>query len=349
MKLKNLAAVLVKQHDKLSIYGLENLSFIPAGYVLVKIKYSGICHTQLNEIRGVLGKDKFLPHCIGHEGVGEVIKVGSGVKNIKIGETVVISWIRNKLKKKKYNHVCYEYKGKKINTGGCNTLLNYSLVSDDRVFKINNKNKFIRESILLGCALPTASNAILNIANINSNSNVLIMGMGGLGYSSLFVLNFIKCKRITCIDSNPRRINLIKNLKNCSFLHMDKKKLKKFVIKNYESFDLIIDCTGSNNLIEKTFSLCKKFGGQFIIIGNTKINEKILIKTWDIIFGKTLTGAWGQGGAIMNNFEINQNILIDQIKNIRKILPKKNFKINQINKAIKDFDAGKILRPIIKF
>ena len=39
MKLKNLAAVLVKQHDKLSIYELENLSFIPAGYVLVKIKY----------------------------------------------------------------------------------------------------------------------------------------------------------------------------------------------------------------------------------------------------------------------------------------------------------------------
>ena len=349
MKLKNLAAVLVKQHDKLSVYELENLSFIPAGYVLVKVKYSGICHTQLNEIRGILGKDKFLPHCIGHEGVGEVVKVGSGVKNTKIGETVVISWIRNKLKKKKYNHVYYKYKGKNVNTGGCNTLLNYSLVSDDRVFKISNKNKYIRESILLGCALPTASNAILNISNINPNSNILIMGMGGLGYSSLFVLNFIKCKSITCIDSNVRRTNLIKNLKNCNFVHIDKKKLKEFVKKNYESFDLIIDCTGSKNLIEKTFSLCKKFVGQFIIIGNTKINEKISIKIWDIIFGKTLTGAWGRGGTVMNNFQINQNIFINQIKNIKKILPKKNYKVNQINQAIKDFETGKILRPIVKF
>jgi len=349
MKLKNLAAVLFKQHGKLSVYELENISLIPAGYVLVKVKYSGICHTQLNEIRGILGKDKFLPHCIGHEGVGEVVRVGSGVKNIKIGETVVISWIRNKLKKNKYSQAFYKYKGKKVNTGGCNTLLNYSLVSDDRVFKISNKNKFIRESILLGCALPTASNAILNISNINQNSNILIMGMGGLGYASLFVLNFIKCKSITCIDSNVRRINLIKNLKNCNFVHIDKKKLKEFVKKNYESFDLIIDCTGSKNLIEKTFSLCKKFVGQFIIIGNTKINQKISIKIWDIIFGKTLTGAWGRGGTVMNNFLINQNILINQIKNIKKILPKKNYKINQINQAIKDFETGKILRPIVKF
>jgi D-arabinose 1-dehydrogenase-like Zn-dependent alcohol dehydrogenase len=142
MKLKkNLAAVLVKQHNKLSVYKLENLSFIPARYVLIKVKYSGICHTQLNEIRGVLGKDKFLPHCIGHEGVGVVVKVGSGVKNVKIGEKVVISWIKNRINKQKYDHVHYQYKGKKINTGGCNTLLNYSLVSDDRVFKISNKNK----------------------------------------------------------------------------------------------------------------------------------------------------------------------------------------------------------------
>ena len=118
---------------------------------------------------------------------------------------------------------------------------------------------------------------------------------------------------------------------------------------NFEKFDLIIDCTGSKKLIEKTFSLCKKFIGKFILIGNTKINEKISINAWDVIFGKTLTGAWGYGGAVMNNFEINQKILIDQIKNIKQILPKKNYQISQINNAINDFIRGKVLRPIIKF
>jgi len=141
----------------------------------------------------------------------------------------------------------------------------------------------------------------------------------------------------------------IKNQKNCEFVHLDKNKIDIFVKKNYEKFDLIIDCTGSKKLIEKTFSLCKKFVGKFIIIGNTKINEKINIKAWDVIFGKTLTGAWGEGGTIMKNFQINEKILIDQIINIKKILSKKDYNIMKINTAIKDFANGKILRPVIKF
>ena len=59
------------------------------------------------------------------------------------------------------------------------------------------------------------------------------------------------------------------------------------------------------NLIEKTYSLCKVYG-RFIVIGNTKINEKISIKTWDVIFGKTLTGAWGSNGVLMNDFKLNE-------------------------------------------
>ena len=73
------------------------------------------------------------------------------------------------------------------------------------------------------------------------------------------------------------------------------------------------------------------------------------MKAWDFILGKTLTGAWGEGGTTMKNFKLNEKILINQIENIKKILPSKNYKIYEINKAIKDFRNGKILRPIIKF
>ena len=59
-------------------------------------------------------------------------------------------------------------KNKKINSGGCIALLEYTVVSEDRAFKLNKKNKFLRES-LLGCALLTAANAILNVAKIDKN------------------------------------------------------------------------------------------------------------------------------------------------------------------------------------
>ena len=348
MKFDNKAIVLTKQKKSLSFFPI-NIPELSEGYALVKMKYAGICHTQLNEISGILGKDKFLPHCIGHEGVGEIIKKGKNVKGVKIGDLVVVSWVKKKLQKK-YKPILFDANGKKINSSGCNTLIKYSVVSDNRIFKISKKNKFLRESVLLGCAIPTASNAILNVANINKNSKVLILGMGGLGYSSLLVLNYLKCKDIVAIDSNSRRLKLIKNKKNMKYVHLgNKDRLNVFIKNNHEKFDLIIDCTGSKKLIEKIFPLCKKFGGQFVIIGNTKIHEKISINSWDVISGKTLTGAWGKGGTIMNNFEINQKILIDQITNIKKILPKKNYKMSQINKAIDDFQKGKVLRPIVEF
>jgi len=347
MKKKNLAAILTKQKEKLKILNLD-LSNVPKNYVLVKMKFSGICHTQLNEISGILGKDRFIPHCIGHEGVGEIIFKGIGIKNLKIGDKVVISWIKKKIKKK-ILPISYNSNLKKINTSGCNTLLNYSLVSEDRVFKINKKNKYLRESILLGCAIPTASNAILKNTLINKKSNILIMGMGGLGYASLLVLNYLKCENITCIDNNLKKLNLLKKRKGVNFQLINNFNIKKFVKLNNENFDLIIDCTGSKKLIEKTFSLCKRFVGKFIIIGNTRLNEKFSLNAWDFINGKTFTGAWGNGGTTMDNFSINEKILLDQIDNIKKLLSKKDYNLKNINKAIRHFKEGKILRPIVKF
>ena len=121
MKEKNLAVILKKQKQDLLVLDLEYPN-VPKNYVLVKMKYSGVCHTQLNEISGKLGKDRFIPHTIGHEGVGEIITIGLGVKNFKIGDKVVISWIKKK-QNKKILPIYYKHKSKKINTGGCNRLL----------------------------------------------------------------------------------------------------------------------------------------------------------------------------------------------------------------------------------
>ena len=82
----------------MSLYDV-NIPELPDGYVLVKMKYAGICHTQLNEISGILGKDKYMPHCIGHEGVGEIIKKAKSVTDFKIGDQVVVSWVKKNKEK----------------------------------------------------------------------------------------------------------------------------------------------------------------------------------------------------------------------------------------------------------
>ena len=58
----------------------------------VKIIYSGICGSQLGEIDGVKGKDRYLPHLLGHEATGIVQEVGPGVKNFKNLDKVILHW-----------------------------------------------------------------------------------------------------------------------------------------------------------------------------------------------------------------------------------------------------------------
>ena len=86
------AAILIKNKEKLLIADIELPKKLSFGQVLVKIQYSGICGAQINEIDGVKGKDKYLPHLLGHEGSGIVEKIGEGVSSVKPGDHVVLHW-----------------------------------------------------------------------------------------------------------------------------------------------------------------------------------------------------------------------------------------------------------------
>ena len=74
------AAVLLKNKNKLTILDDLQIPRLKKGQVLVKLAYSGVCHSQLMEVRGLRGIDKFLPHLLGHEGCGVIIKTGPQVK-----------------------------------------------------------------------------------------------------------------------------------------------------------------------------------------------------------------------------------------------------------------------------
>ncbi|MDZ4338884.1 MAG: alcohol dehydrogenase catalytic domain-containing protein [candidate division NC10 bacterium] len=60
--------------------------------VLIKIRASGICYTDVHQTRGELPGD--FPRILGHEPVGEVVAVGPGVTTRRIGDRVGVPWIQ---------------------------------------------------------------------------------------------------------------------------------------------------------------------------------------------------------------------------------------------------------------
>ena len=63
------------------------------GKVLVKVAASGVCHTDLHAADGDWPVKPSPPFIPGHEGVGEVAAVGSGVTNVKEGDRVGVPWL----------------------------------------------------------------------------------------------------------------------------------------------------------------------------------------------------------------------------------------------------------------
>ena len=86
------AAVLYNLNSKLKLLDIQ-LPLINEDQVLVKILYSSICRSQLMEIYSGRNNKKWLPHLLGHEGVGKIVSLGKKVKNFKVGEEVILTWL----------------------------------------------------------------------------------------------------------------------------------------------------------------------------------------------------------------------------------------------------------------
>ena len=130
--MKTPAAILVQTKKPLEIDEIE-IPRLREGQVLVKISHSGICGTQLNEIDGKKGEDKWLPHCIGHEAIGSVVECGPSVGRVKTDDEVVLSWL--KAEGVDAGGCQYGWHGKQVNAGPVTTFQHYAVVSENRVSK----------------------------------------------------------------------------------------------------------------------------------------------------------------------------------------------------------------------
>ena len=86
------AAVVTQLGQPLEIKEVD-VPKIGPGQVLVRIRASGVCHTDLHAAEGDWPVKPTAPFIPGHEGVGEVAEVGAGVTHLKEGDRVGVPWL----------------------------------------------------------------------------------------------------------------------------------------------------------------------------------------------------------------------------------------------------------------
>ena len=288
---KTKAAILFEQKQALrleNIYLPERLAY---GQVLVKVNYSGICGSQIGEIDGVKGEDKYLPHLLGHEGSGIVLKIGDGVSTVKVDDDVILHWregdgINSALPTYRLNDIS-------INAGWVTTFNQYAVISENRLTSVTKDIDPIHAP-LLGCALTTGFGVIENDANLKIGESVVIYGSGGVGLSMIQAAKLRGAYPIIAVDQYKGRLELAEKCgADYSLLSDDfDLVLKEIINLTNNSLDVFIDNTGVPQVIESGYNLVKKTG-RLILVGVPKFDKFIRIHTLPMHFGKIIRGSEG--------------------------------------------------------
>ena len=337
------AAVLFDTNSTLQVKNIEIPSLLE-GQVLVKILFSGVCRSQLMEVRGARGEDPWLPHLLGHEGSGIVVEVGKGVTKVAPDDEVILGWLKGD------GHDApgarYRNGGQLINSGRVTTFSNYSIVSESRVV-IKPDDLPFDEAILYGCALPTGAGMALNEMAPSVDASVLVIGLGGIGLSALMALKALGVKNIIAVDVSDEKLEMAKHMGSSHCLNATD---EGFVERVYEittnGVDYCIESAGCVSTIELGFSLINKNSGKLLFASHPPEGEFIQLAPHELISGKQISGSWG--GATQPDRDIpRMHDLFKTAEIPLGALLTKRYRLEQVNDALDDLEAGRVFRPLI--
>jgi len=166
--------------------------------VLVNIKFSGVCHTDLHAWQGDWPLETKLPLVGGHEGAGVVVKAGELVKDIQIGDHVGIKWLNGSCMNCEFCMATDEPLCPNASLSGYTvdgTFQQYAIGKAVQVARIPKHLDLEAMSPIL-CAGLTVYKA-LKETNVRSGQTVVITGAGG-GLGSL-ALQYAKAMGIRTI------------------------------------------------------------------------------------------------------------------------------------------------------
>ena len=337
--MKGLAAILVELNKPLVLENIE-IPELRFGQVLVKLLSSGICGSQLGEIDGVKGEDKYLPHLLGHEGTGIVEECGEGVTTVEEGDKVVLHW-RKGAGIESYLPNYYSNKLGTINAGWVTTFNEYAVVSENRITTIP-KNFNSEIGALMGCAVTTGLGVINNNAKVKIGESIVVWGAGGVGLNIVQGAALVSAYPIIAIDLYDKKLKLAKVMGATHTInakkYMPEKEISKIIGNN--GADVVIDNTGNVDIIQRAYEITNQ-RGRTILVGVPFIGKDVSIHTLPLHFEKVLTGS--HGGESQPNVDIpNYVSLINNGKLKLEQLITARYSLEQVNNAIEDMRTGKV-------
>jgi aryl-alcohol dehydrogenase len=335
--------------------------------VIVEVSATGMCHAD------IVVRDQHLPVplplVLGHEGAGVVVEKGPEVRNLSIGDHVVLTFAHcGQCAPCSREHPAYCEHSWPLNFGGVARDGTHALTDSAGVrlhdhffgqssfatYAVCNQRNAIRvrkdaplESLgPLGCGVQTGAGAVMNSLNVRPQSSFAVFGAGAVGLSGLLAAQARGASTLIAIDIVDERLRMAREL-GATHVIDGRAEGALTLIKDasHGGVDFILDTSGVPTVIEQAIAALAPMGRLGLVTGFPGAKAAFDINS---IFqgGRTIQGIV-QGDSLPQQFipyllDLHSRGEFPFDKLIRY------YEFADINQAAADSLSGKTVKPVIR-
>ena len=350
---------------------IETVTLDPPGpgEVLVAIKAAGLCHSDLSVING--DRPRPLPMALGHEAAGVVEALGEGVGDLNIGDHVVMVFMPS------CGHcdpcaggrpaLCEpgataNGKGELLGGGsrlhtdtgplnhhlGCSAFAERAVVSRRSLVRIDPALPF-EEAALFGCAVLTGVGAVVNTAAVKAGQSVVVVGLGGVGLSSVLGALASGASPVVAVDLDEAKLALARSLGAVQTVHAaDPDAVQQVRTLTNGGADFAFEMAGSVRALEAAWAMTRR-GGTTITAGLPPPDAALAVNVVSLVAEeRTLKGSYI--GTCVPSRDIPRYVaLYRQGRLPVDRLMSGTIALDDINAGFDRLDAGEVVRLVVTF
>jgi Zn-dependent alcohol dehydrogenase len=296
----------------LEIAGVE-LDGPGPGELLLKIGAAGLCHSDLSVIDG--SRPRPMPMLLGHEAAGTVVATGPGVERFQAGDHVVVAFVPacGECRPCRQGRAALCEPGAAANTAG--TLLSgarhlhdaagdplhhhlgvsafadHAVVAAESAIGIPDELPF-ELGALFGCAVLTGVGAVVNAAQITSDDQVAVFGLGGVGMSAVLGARLAGARTIVGVDAVPSKLELAEQITGVSALAASDDVVERIRAQTAGGADCVIETVGNAEVLAQAYAATRR-GGTTITVGLPHPDRMLTIPAVSLVAEeRTLKGSY---------------------------------------------------------
>lgn len=331
--------------------------------VKVKIKATGVCHSDLSVMTGVLPMP--IPVVIGHEGAGVVVETGGHVTNVAVGDHVVINWspdcgscpecVRGE------PFLCMAFIGQTFSDPrftaadgsgvfgmvGCGTWAEEIVVPWQGVVKVAEDVPF-EYAALLGCGIPTGVGAVINTARVRPGAKVAVVGAGGVGLSVIQGAKISGAATILAVDPNEAKHPIAKQFGATHTATLDDLAETNGLLTLGQGFDYVFEVVGKAAAIQTAWQITRR-GGDVIVVGAGAADDNWEMSAFSLLFeGKSVKASLYGGCDLRRDIPLFVDLWRAGKLDIERLITRR-IRFEELNDAVRSLNSGDQIRQVVLF